>query len=105
MYVVCVTIWVKPEHIESFMEASLDNATNTRQESGNLRFDVLRCADPDNQFFLYEVYNAEEDFKSHHQTEHYARWRGSVEPWMEKPRVAVKHASLFPDDDPARWKA
>ena len=38
MYVVCVTILVKPEFVTPFLEASLDNARNTRRhEPGNFR--------------------------------------------------------------------
>ena len=103
MYVVCVTSWVKPEHADDFMAACLDNARETRKESGNLRFDVLRCIEPENQFFLYEVYLEEKDFHRHHETPHYDRWRQTVEPWMEKPREGVKYNSLFPGDEKDLW--
>jgi quinol monooxygenase YgiN len=56
MYVVAVTIFVKPENIAPFIEATLDNARNTRREPGNLRFDVLQSADDPARFMLYEVY-------------------------------------------------
>lgn len=32
MYVVCVTVFVKPEKVEEFIEATLENARKTRQE-------------------------------------------------------------------------
>ncbi|HTL51332.1 MAG TPA: antibiotic biosynthesis monooxygenase [Planctomycetota bacterium] len=99
MYVVCVTIRVKPEYIEPFKAASRDNHENTRKEPGNLRFDVLQGEDDPTRFFLYEVYRKKEDFASHHKTEHYARWRDTVNPWMAEPRVGVKHFSLFPADE------
>lgn len=41
MYVVCVTIFVKSEFVQSFIEATFDNARNTRKEAGNVRFDVI----------------------------------------------------------------
>jgi autoinducer 2-degrading protein len=102
MYVVCVTSWVKPEHIEDYIRACLENARETRNEPGNVRFDFLRCADPDNQFFFYEVYHAEEDFHEHHETAHYLRWRDTVTPWMERPRAAAKYHSLAPAEF-ANW--
>ena len=105
MYVVCVTSWVKPEFADRYMEACLENARNTRNEPGNLRFDVLRCKDPDNQFFFYEVYLTEDDFKAHQQTAHYFKWRDTATPWMEKPRVGVRHESLFPGGDASHWSA
>ena len=40
MYVVAVTIWVKPESVQPFIDATLENVRNTRHEAGKLRFDV-----------------------------------------------------------------
>lgn len=99
MYVVSVKVFVDPEHVDRFVEATLDNARNTRQEPGNLRFDVSRCIEPDNVFLLYEVYRGESDFKAHHQTEHYLRWKETVADWMARPREGVKHESLFPESE------
>ncbi|HUT80582.1 MAG TPA: antibiotic biosynthesis monooxygenase [Candidatus Bathyarchaeia archaeon] len=96
MYVVCVTVYVKNEFVEKFIEASLDNAMNTRNESLNLRFDVLQCLDDPTKFFLYEVYHDESGFIAHKETEHYKRWREKVEPMMAKPREGVKHKNIFP---------
>jgi autoinducer 2-degrading protein len=99
MYVVCVRVRVKPECVEEFASAILENARGTRSEPGNLRFDVLReVADP-TRFFLYEVYRTPEDFAAHQMTAHYLAWRERVADWMAEPRVGVKHTSLFPADD------
>ena len=95
MYFVCVSIHVKPEAVEPFIEATLDNARNTRREPGNLRFDVLRREDDPSRFFLYEVYRAREDFQHHQQTEHYVRWRDAVTDWMAEPRVGLRHLPVF----------
>lgn len=56
MYVVCVTVHVAPEHVESFIQATLENARESRKEPGNVRFDVLQAEADPAQFFLYEVY-------------------------------------------------
>jgi quinol monooxygenase YgiN len=101
MYLVCVTIKVKPEHADEFVKASLDNASNTRREPGCRRFDVLRAEDDPNRFFFYEAYRTKDDFLAHQQTAHYLRWRDTVNPWMAEPRVGVKHRSLDPPD--AGW--
>jgi hypothetical protein len=37
MYVVSVTIFVKPEKVREFIEATLDNARNTRRAAGTVR--------------------------------------------------------------------
>ena len=95
MYVVCVTIFVKPEFVRLFIDSTFDNATNTLKEPGNLRFDVLQADDDPHRFFLYEVYKTKENFVEHQQTEHYARWKNTVAEWMAQPRTAVKHIPLF----------
>lgn len=98
MFVVCVTVHVKPGQANDFIAASIKNAEGTRQESGNVRFDVLRSIDDENQFFLYEVYKSPEDFTLHQQTSHYFTWKETVSEWMAEKRVGVKHTSVFPDD-------
>lgn len=99
MYVVCVTIHVKPEFTEAFKEAIRLNHEGTRLEPGNLRFDVLQQNDDPAHFFLYEVYKSENDFKAHQQTPHYLTWRETVNDWMAEPRQGVKFTSLYPSDD------
>jgi (4S)-4-hydroxy-5-phosphonooxypentane-2,3-dione isomerase len=101
MYIASVTVFVKPESVQQFIAASLDNAQNTRKEPNNVRFDVLQCEDDPNRFLLYEVYRAKEDFASHQKTAHYLRWRETVAPWMAQPRQGIKHKNIFPAD--AGW--
>ena len=95
MYVVCVTVHVKPEFAKRFLEATLDNARHSRLEPGNLRFDVLRREDDANRFFLYEVYRAPDDIKAHQQTAHYQRWKKAVGDWMAKPRERAEYQPMF----------
>ena len=101
MFVVCVAIHVKEEHVAAFVEATLDNARHTRREPGNRRFDVLRQEADPTRFTLYEAYGSAEDFAAHQRTPHYLRWRETVADWMAEPRAGVKHTSLFPED--AAW--
>ena len=42
MLIVLVHVHVKPDRIEAFREASLENARNSIQEAGIARFDVLQ---------------------------------------------------------------
>ncbi len=95
MHVVAVTIFVKPEHLQPFIEATLENARNTRREGGNIRFDVLQSEDDPARLMLYEAYKSKDDFTKHQQTEHYFRWRDMVKDWMAQPRQGVKHRSIF----------
>jgi autoinducer 2-degrading protein len=95
MYVVSVTIHVKPDQVDSFVQATLDNARHTREEPGNIRFDVLQSEDDAARFLLYEAYRTKDDFTKHQQTPHYLRWKERVADAMAQPRQGVKHHSLF----------
>ena len=95
VYVVAVTVFVKPEFVAPFIEVALDNARNSRREPGNVRFDVLRVEDDPNRFLLYEVYLSKDDFVKHQQTAHYLRFKEGVADWMAQPRQGVRCTSLF----------
>lgn len=99
MYVVCVTVHVMREHVQDFIQATLENARESRQEPGNARFDVLQSEVDPAQFFLYEAYREKEHFARHQQTAHYLKWKETVAPWMAVPRLGVRHVSLFPAED------
>src|SRR5262245_39132857 len=101
MFILCVRVHVKPEHVADFESAILQNARNTRREPGNLRFDVSREEADPTRFLLYEAYRAAEDFASHQKTAHYLAFRDQVADWMAEPRVGVRHVSLFPAE--ADW--
>jgi len=88
-------VHVKPDQLDCFIQASLENARQTRQEPGNVRFDVLQAEDDPARFLLYEAYNSKDDFAKHQQTPHYLRWRECVADAMAQPRQGVKHHSLF----------
>jgi len=98
MYVVCVTVHVKDDRIDQFIEATLGNARGSRTEPGNRRFDVLQSEAEPTRFFLYEVYQNKEDFAAHQRMPHYLKWKETVAPWMARPREGVKHYSLFPSE-------
>jgi len=102
MFVVCVHVHVKPDNVGQFIEATLQNARNTVEEPGALRFDVLQQIDDPNRFLLYEAYRDQQGAKAHKETAHYAKWRETVEPWMAEPRRGVQHRSHFPETD-AQW--
>ena len=95
MYVVAVTVYVKPEFVEPFIEASLDNARNSRKEPGNVRWDFSQAEDDPTRFLLYDAYREKDDFTKHQQTPHYARWKTAVTEWMAQPRQGVKHNAIF----------
>ena len=98
MLVVHVHVHVKPEHVEAFRQATLDNARHSVQEVGIARFDVVQQADDPTRFTLVEAYRSVEATAAHKATAHYARWREAVADMMAEPRTAVKYANVFPPD-------
>ena len=101
MLVVHVHVHVKPECVEAFLQATLDNARHSVQEPGIARFDVVQQADDPTRFVLVEAYRSVEATAAHKATAHYARWRDAVADWMTEPRTSVKYANVHPDD--AGW--
>jgi autoinducer 2-degrading protein len=102
MIVTVVHVYVKPENVGQFIDATLENHRQSIQEKGNLRFDVLRRRDDPCAFTLYEAYETEEAAAAHKTTAHYLKWRETVAPWMDKPRDGMPHDVLAPQD-PAAW--
>ena len=102
MLIVHVFVHVKPESVEAFRAASLENARNSVQEPGVVRFDVVQQADDPSRFLLMEIYRTPEDPARHKETAHYTTWRDTVESMMAEPRRSVKYTALFPDD--AAWE-
>jgi (4S)-4-hydroxy-5-phosphonooxypentane-2,3-dione isomerase len=101
MLVVHVHVHVKPECVEGFHQASVENARNSVQEPGIARFDVVQQTDDPTRFVLVEAYRTAEAPALHKETAHYKRWRDAVADMMAEPRTSVKYASLFPED--AGW--
>ncbi len=98
MLIVHVHVHVKPESIEAFRQATLENARNSVLESGVARFDVVQQQDDPTRFVLVEVYRSVEAAAAHKETAHYAKWRDAVAPIMAEPRASVKYGNVFPDD-------
>jgi (4S)-4-hydroxy-5-phosphonooxypentane-2,3-dione isomerase len=101
MYIVHVHVHVKPEALDAFKAASIDNASHSVQEPGIARFDVIQQSDDPTRFVLVEVYRTPEEAARHKETAHYARWRDVVASLMAEPRVSVKYGNIFPED--AGW--
>jgi quinol monooxygenase YgiN len=98
MLIVHVYCHVKPEHVEAFKVASLDNARASLKEPGIARFDLLQEIDDPTRFALLEVYRTEADTVKHKETAHYAQWRDTVEDLLVEPRTRMKYVNLAPDD-------
>ena len=99
MLVVHVHVSVKPESVDAFRTASVENASQSVKEPGVARFDVIQRRDDLTQFVLVEVYRTDDAPAKHKETAHYKKWRDNVEPMMAKPRESTKYANVFPPDE------
>ena len=95
MFVVIVSIQVKPDRVNDFRESILDNARNTRLEPGNVRFDVLQDTTDPTRWTLYEAYTNTDAHKAHQTTAHYLKWRDVATDQMAAPRTRTTNTAVF----------
>ena len=98
MYIVHVFVHVKPEHLEAFKAATIENARNSVQEPGIARFDVIQQAEDPTKFVLVEVYKTSQAPAAHKETPHYRLWRDAVMKMMAEPRQGIRYSNIFPED-------
>ncbi len=98
MVITLVHAAVKPDRVEDFRRASLENASNSSREPGVIRFDVFQEKGDPTRFVLVEIYRTVEDPARHKETAHYRAWRDAVADWMAEPRRAVHYDPVFPDE-------
>ena len=101
MLIVHVHVNVRPEFVEAFKKATIENAKNSVKEPGIARFDVIQQTEDPTKFILVEVYRNAEASAAHKETAHYARWRDTVAEMMAEPRQGIKYSNIFPED--ANW--
>ncbi|MFN8530972.1 MAG: antibiotic biosynthesis monooxygenase [Anaerolineae bacterium] len=103
LHIIHVQIQVKPEVIDAFITATLENGRSSIQEPGIIRFDFLQDAADPTHFTLVEVYRTPEDQQRHRETAHYLKWRDTVADMMAAPRTFIKYVNLLPGD--AEWES
>ena len=95
MLIVHVQVHVKPDCVEAFKKASIENARQSVKEPGIARFDVVQQQDDPTRFVLVEVYRTADAPAKHKETTHYAKWRDTVAPMMAEPRTSVKYVNAY----------
>jgi (4S)-4-hydroxy-5-phosphonooxypentane-2,3-dione isomerase len=97
LVIVHVYVHVKPDAVETFRAATLDNARHSVKEPGVARFDVVQSIEDPTRFVLVEVYRSPDAQAAHKQTAHYQRWRDAVAELMAEPRTSARYVDVFPD--------
>ncbi len=90
---------VKPEAVEAFKAACIDNARASLKEPGILRFDILQLHDDPTRFTFYEVYRTPDDPARHRETAHFKAWMEATADMFVEPRTPVRYTNIFPTDD------
>lgn len=98
MFIVHVFAHIKPDRVEAFRAATLENARNSVKEPGIARFDVIQQQDDPTRFVLVEVYRTPQDATKHKETAHYQKWRDAVADMMAEPRTSIKYTNVFPNE-------
>jgi autoinducer 2-degrading protein len=101
LIIVHVQVHVKPDAVEAFRVASVENARASQKEPGIARFDVVQSTEDPTRFVLVEVYRSPGAPAAHKETAHYQRWRDAVAGLMAEPRTNVRYVNVAPDD--AGW--
>ena len=99
MLILHVSIYVKPEFVERFLDRRPAKTQTTAFASQALRVsDLVRHSEDPHRFALGEVYRTEEAIAAHKTTPHYAKWTEAVAEMMAEPRTRTWYASVYPDD-------
>lgn len=99
MFVVIANIQVKPECVEAFREACVENSRGSLGEPDCIRFDVLQQQDDPTKFTLYEIYRRAEGFAFHKGTSHYAAWAEKAAAMQDGSRSSAKFHKVFPAEE------
>ncbi len=70
--------YIKPEFVEAYKKAIIENAQKTILEPGIIRFDVLQDQQDSTHFSLFEVYQDMAAREAHLETEHFLAWKELV---------------------------
>ncbi len=97
MIALFVTIHMKPEYRDAFLESMLGDARGSvNDEPGCLRFDVVQDDNDPNTIYLYEIYKDQAAFDYHGQAPHFVKWRDTVKDWFASPISVIRCTTIFP---------
>jgi len=95
MLIVHVHVHVKPDCVEAFKRATLENARASVNEPGIARFDVVQQENDPTRFVLVEAYRTADAPAAHKKTAHYIKWRDTVALMSAEARGSVKYTEVF----------
>lgn len=83
-FALAVSIRIKPDCVDRFMESVLENGEAARTtEPGCMTFDILVDPSDRTRVMLYEVYESEAAFEAHQRTPHFKKYLETAPQWLE----------------------
>lgn len=101
MVILHVYLHVKPDQVDEFRAATVENAYHSRKEPGVVRFDIIQQADDAARFLLHEVYRDAAAQASHKETPHYKAWAEKVGGLLAEQRTRQTYTPVYPPE--AEW--
>ena len=98
MLILLVNIHIKPEHIHAFQEATIENARNSRNEPGVVRFDFIQDTGDATHFMLVEAYRDQDAIAAHKLTAHFLAFSETTADMFAEPRTRTLFQSVYPPD-------
>jgi (4S)-4-hydroxy-5-phosphonooxypentane-2,3-dione isomerase len=99
MHILHVYIKIKPERIDDFIAATIENASASLREPGCVRFDLIQdAADPAN-FVLVEIYRDQASHAAHRESPHYNVWAERAADMFAEPRSRTIYRNVYPADN------
>ena len=96
MFIFQVHHYIKPDRVEEYREATLENARLTLQEEGVLRFDFFQDAKDPTHFSLFEIYRDVAARDKHLETAHFIKWKDVYLQTCERRGNGDEFNALFP---------
>jgi (4S)-4-hydroxy-5-phosphonooxypentane-2,3-dione isomerase len=99
MHILHVHLKVKPQRIDDFIAATIENAKASLQEPGCVRFDVIQEAKDPARFVLVEIYRDQAGHAAHRESPHYNAWAERALDMLAEPRSRTVYRNVYPGDD------
>lgn len=97
MQAIFVTVKIKPDQRQRFLEVIQDDATcSVRDEPGCVRFEVLQDASDPDTYYFFEVYRDEAAIQAHRNTPHFARWNQASQELLQGQPQRLVTSPVFP---------
>ena len=93
-HIAVVSIQVKPDCLEKFIEVVSNNVAHSRREKGIISFEAIQSKKSPTEFLLIEVYLTPEDQLKHRETPHFQAFKAQVGALLQEPYQAKIYHSL-----------